>query len=268
MPDISQLLGMKVVDLSHPLWEKTPFSPNAPGFRRTLLRRHGDVVLEEEVSFASDLLVTGTHVGTHMDALSHISCGMRLHGGHDAQEAQRGGAFSPHGIEDFAAFVSRCVLFDIPRLRGVDTLAPAETITADDLRQAADAGDFDVRPGDVALIRSGWSRHVNDAETFVGHAEGVPGIDLGAAQWLSQRGVRAVGGETLTVERIPPGVGHAHMPVHQHLIVEMGITIIEVMRLDDLAAAGISEALVVLAPLQLIGATGSPVRPLALVAAD
>jgi kynurenine formamidase len=259
---------MRIIDLSHPLWEKTPYSPNAPGFRRTLLRRHGDVTLDEDVSFASDLLVTGTHVGTHMDALSHISCEMRLHGGHDAEAAQRGGTFSVHGIEDFQSFVSRAVLFDIPRIRGVEVLDAADAITPDDLQACVERDGFDVEPGDVALIRSGWSRHVADTEKFVGLRDGVPGINLDAAKWLSTRDVRAVGGETIALEQIPPHVGHARMPVHRHLIVEKGVTIIEVMRLDDLAAAGAVESIIVLAPLPLVGATGSPVRPLALIPQD
>ena len=60
-------------------------------------------------------------------------------------------------------------------------------------------------------------------------------------------------------------MGHALLPVHRLLLAEHGIHIIEVMNLSGLAAAGVHEFVFVLAPLKIVGGTGSPVRPLALV---
>jgi kynurenine formamidase len=60
-------------------------------------------------------------------------------------------------------------------------------------------------------------------------------------------------------------VGHALLPVHRLLLVEYGVHIIEVMNLSELAAASVHEFLFVLAPLKIVGGTGSPVRPLAVV---
>ena len=77
--------------------------------------------------------------------------------------------------------------------------------------------------------------------------------------------MRATGAETIAYEQIKPEVGHALLPVHRLLLVERGIHIIEVMNLTALAEAGVHEFLFVLAPLNIVGATGSPVRPLAVV---
>jgi len=55
------------------------------------------------------------------------------------------------------------------------------------------------------------------------------------------------------------------LPAHRVLLVERGVYIIEAMALDELAAAGVTEFVFVLAPLALFGATGSPVRPLAVI---
>lgn len=55
------------------------------------------------------------------------------------------------------------------------------------------------------------------------------------------------------------------LPVHRLLLVEAGIYIVEHLRLDSLAEDGVSEFLFVLAPLPIVGGTGSPVRPLAVV---
>ena len=111
----------------------------------------------------------------------------------------------------------------------------------------------------------GWSRHWSDPATFVGLERGAPGPDESAARWLAERRVALTGGETVAYEQIPPGQGHALLPVHVLLLVEHGIPIVEMLNLERLATDGVHEFLFVLAPLKIVGATGSPVRPLAVV---
>jgi kynurenine formamidase len=79
--------------------------------------------------------------------------------------------------------------------------------------------------------------------------------------------VHAAGADTIAFERLPPGGGHSLLPAHRVLLVEAGVYIIEALALEDLSAEGIRVFTFVLVPLNLIGATGSPVRPLAVVAA-
>ena len=78
--------------------------------------------------------------------------------------------------------------------------------------------------------------------------------------------MRATGSDTLAYETIPPGEGHSRLPVHRILPVEHGIPIIEMLDLERLSTDRVYRFGFVLTPLRLIGATGSPVRPLALVA--
>jgi kynurenine formamidase len=257
--------GIRVIDLAHPLSESTPFSPNSPGYRRSLLRRHGDVSMEPDVSFATDILATGTHVGTHIDAISHISHGGKLHGGHDADDAQRGGGFRIHDIHSLPPIVARGVLLDVARLHEVDVLPAGYGINGDDLGRAAERAGVEVQEGDVVLVRSGWSVHFGDPETFVGLRDGAPGVTESGADWLIDHRVRATGGETIAYEQIAPGAGHARMPVHRRLLFDEAIPIIEVLDLRTLAGVAAAPFLFVLTPLPLVGATGSPARPIAIV---
>jgi len=257
--------AVEVYDLSQPLAPETPHSPNHPPFRMALVRRHGDTVREDGSSAASELITTGGHTGTHVDALAHVSYRGELHGGIPAEEVQRGGRFSTLGIDEMEPIVCRGVLLDVAGLHGMDVLCGGYGITEEDLAAAAEKAGVVVRAGDVALVRSGWAKHFDDPETFVGHETGVPGPTEGAARWLVERGVRATGGETIAYEQIKPEVGHALLPVHRLLLVEYGVHIIEVMNLSELAAGGVNEFLFVLAPLKIVGGTGSPVRPLAVV---
>src|SRR6201999_128366 len=114
-----------------------PQSPGHPQFRIALSRRHGDSVRADGGSAASELIITGGHVGTHIDALSHISQEGRLHGGLDAAEMQRGGRFSALGVETIAPMVCRGWLLDIPTALGIQACEPGYEITPDDLAAAA-----------------------------------------------------------------------------------------------------------------------------------
>lgn len=259
--------GVKIYDLGQPLEPTIPVSPNHPPFRTALMRRHGDTVRSDGSSAANDLFTSGTHVGTHVDALAHVSLNDRLFGGASASEAQQGGRFASHGIEQMPPLVRRGVLLDIPRLKGVDCLEPEQAVTGGDLEAAARAQGVDVGVGDVVLVRTGWPKHWLDPVFFLGHEHGVPGPDLSAAHWISQKGAVCTGAETVAYEQISAGRGHTLLPVHVHLLVETGINIIELLNLTELAADGVHEFTFVLAPLKIVGATGSPVRPLAVVSA-
>jgi kynurenine formamidase len=257
--------GTQIYDLSQPLAAETPFSPNHPGFRMSLMRRHGDMVREDGSSASNEIFVTGGHVGTHVDALAHVSYKGKLYGGVSAEDAQRGGRFSEHGIDAMKPLFCRGVLLDVAGLRGIEVLPGGYGISGGDLQAAAEKAGVEVHSGDVALVRSGWARNFEDAEMFLGHETGVPGPTEEAGRWLVDRGVCATGADTVAYEQIPPGAGHRLLPVHRLLLVECGVHIIEVLNLEQLAEDGVHEFLFVLAPLRIIGGTGSPVRPLAVV---
>jgi len=258
--------GIRTYDLSVPMETGMPQSPNHPQYRLAMPRRHGDVIRADGGSAANDLLVTGTHVGTHVDALGHVShCG-ELHGGANAEEAQRGGRLSTHGVDSIEPMVTRGILLDVAAALGVESCEPGQEITIEDLDRTVEAQGTEPGPGDVILIRSGWGRRWGLDADYTGHTDGVPGVSEAGARWLAERGPVAVGADTIAFECLKPGAGHALLPAHRVLLVDAGINIIETLALEELAADAVMEFLFVMAPLHLVGATGSPVRPLAIVA--
>ena len=259
--------GIRLVELGQPFFTGMPCSPNHPGFRMTLIRRHGDMVRADGGSAANEIIVTGGHVGTHVDALSHVSHDGVMYGGVDAAEAQVGGSFRELGAEHTPAFLRRGVLLDVAATLGVDVLAPGQGVGAAELQAALDRCGTDLRPGDVALVRTGWARHFGDAERYLSRADGVPGVTPDGGRWLVDAGVSATGSDTTAFEQILAGAGHSVLPVHRILLVENGIHIIEHLALEEASAAGLTEFTFVMAPLRIVGGTGSPVRPLAAVSA-
>jgi len=259
--------GVKTYDLARQLKVGMPQSPNHPQFWHVLPRRHGDMVRAGGGSAANDMITTGTHVGTHIDALAHVSQDGKLYGGADAGEACLGGKYVEHGVHTIEPMIRRGVLIDVAAHKGVTTLEGGYEITLADIRETLEAQGTEVREDDVVLIRSGWGAKFDEGMAYVGGPSGVPGIGEEAGAWLASKRIHAAGADSIAFECLHPGAGHANLPVHRIFLVENGIYIIEALNLEELGAAGVTEFTLVLVPLNIFGATGSPVRPLAVVSA-
>jgi len=255
--------GVDIFDLGQPLQAGLPQSSLHPKFQMTLQRRHGDLVRADGSSGANELIVTGGHVGTHIDAFAHISYRGRLHGGVDANSAQTGGRFSHHGVETIVPMLCRGILLDVPAVLGLERCRPGYEVTQADLEAAMRMAGTRPRAGDVVLVRTGWGALYGDAAAYESIREGAPGPGMAGATWLADFAPRAMGSDTIAFERLPPGDEVQVLPVHKLLLVDRGIHIIELLALEELAAAALRVFTFVLSPLKLVGATGSPVRPLA-----
>lgn len=258
--------GVTAVDLGRPLFNGMPQSPNHPAFWHSLPRRHGDTNRANGGSAANDVVITGTHVGTHIDALAHVSQDGKLFGGADAVAAGVGGRYMELGVHTIEPIIRRGVLLDVPAACGMAEGCPAGyEITTEDLEAAQQLAGTAVRAGDVVLVRSGWGRMFDaGSAAYRGTESGVPGVGESGAQWLAQRKIHAAGADTIAFEHLAPKAGHSDLPAHRVLLVESGIFIIEALDLEGLAATGRREFTFVLLPLKIVGATGSPVRPVAL----
>lgn len=259
--------GLRVFDLGRQMFAGMPQSPNHPQFFHTLPRRHGDSYRPGKDSAANDLLITGTHVGTHIDALAHVSHADLLHGDVPVSQAMEHGRFIQHGVHTIAPMVRRGLLLDVPAYLGVAGCSPGYEITPEDLDATVAREGLDVRAGDVVLIRSGWGVHFAEGSAaYLGKDSGVPGVSEAGARWLAEHKVHAAGADTIAFERLAPGGGHASLPAHRVLLFEAGIYIVEALDLEEIARAHVYEFTFVLVPLNILGATGSPVRPLAVLA--
>lgn len=255
----------RIIDLAHPFERGMPVSPNHPAFQIAMMRRHGDMVRSDGGSAANEMFVLGGHVGTHIDALGHVSQDGLMYGGIDACASQSNQGLTQLGVDMVDPILCRGVMLDVAALHDTDVLDPGYEVTVADLEGAAAAAGVSVVNGDAVLIRTGWAEHWTDADLFRGQVAGAPGPGEEAGRWLAEHGARVTGAETIAFEVIRPGEGHATLPVHRVLLVESGINIMEVMNLTTLAEADVHEFLFIAAPLKIVGGTGSPMRPIAVV---
>lgn len=262
LPDLLELMaGSTFVDLSQPWFVGMPHHPSHPPFLFSLVKKHGDYLGPGGVSSASESIGLGGHVGTHIDALCHFSCGGVLHNGRQAAGIQSySQGLGDLTIDTVQPIFRRGVLLDIAGLLGNAPLPADYEISPDLLDRAVAAQSVRIQPGDVVLLRTGWARFWDDAPRFISEVHG-PGPGLAGARWLSSRNIFAAGSDTVAFERVPDPA----MPVHVHLLVESGTHIIECLNLEQLAAERHWEFLFTGAPLKIRGGTGSPMRPFAVI---
>ncbi len=260
-PDIAAALGSaRVFDLEQLRYAGAPSHPaHVPGFNYFLHRHHARGAPEARTG-ASGIVVMPEHSGTHIDALSHQAENLMLHGGvHVDSGVQTSAGFRVLGIETMAPLVCRGVLLDVA---GVERLPPEHEITPDELERAADAARVEVRAGDVVLVRTGYGALWGEPAEYL-RAAGVSGA---GSRWLVDRKVKAVGADNMAWDVIGPTDSElgVTLPGHVLLLDRAGIPIIENLNLEELAAAKIHEFGFVCLPLKMRGATGSPVRPIAI----
>lgn len=215
-------------------------------------------------SFVSELVMGTSHTGTHIDALCHVTCGEHdeWHGGVSANDALGDFGALSHDAWELGPMLSRGVLLDVATALGGDRLPPRFSIDDAVLAKTAEAQGVEIRPGDVVLVRTGQMRDWPDSEAMA-QSDGV-GVTIEGARWLSQRRPSAVGADTASFERVPSGIAGDPQPVHLHLMFEHGIPIMEWVDCESLARDRAWEFLFVALPLNIRGATGSMIRPVAI----
>ena len=261
---LQQLKASRTYDLEQPRFAGMPIhESHKPGYFYALHRRHRDSFggpMNGPRSGASGVLTMMEHSGTHIDALCHQACGMELFGGKHPDEVETPAGFTELGIETVAPLITRGVLIDVAGHKKVERLPELYSITADDLEAAL---VHRPEPGDVLLVRTGFAAIWNDEATYLRAA----GLHKSASIWAADHGVVAVGADNMAWdvpgERDP--VSGATLFGHLYLLPQKGIYIIENLDLEALARDQQTEFAFFCLPLKLRGATGSPVRPLALV---
>ena len=261
----------RVYDLSHEIGANAPFLlPNQTPFllsmwaswRHSIKRRRAIGVTNDAGSNVERAEMT-MHVGTHIDALGHFSIGDRLYNGLSAAEVVTDWGLDKLGIEHAPPMITRGVLLDVAGLDGGQFLEAGRPLSPDDLKRAADAAGVAITAGDIILIRTGWGRFFGvDNPRYV---KGEPGIDVSAAHWLTRQDVVAIGSDNMAVEVMPNPDKTKMLPVHQHVLAEAGVYLIENLMLDELARDRLATFCFILLATKFKGATGCPVRPIALV---
>ncbi|CAN5637399.1 cyclase family protein [soil metagenome] len=218
-----------------------------------------------------------TCAGTHIDTLAHVAYDDLLWNGFPAGSISPESGASVCGAETLSPIVTRGIVIDLGRLRGVealDEIDPGYPITGDDLDEALDATGLTAEPGDVLLIRTGDVRHLKAGHReryTLGDQFRFPGPSLASVQWIRDPDVAGVFTDTYAYEAFPPPSPDWSdtLCVHMLQIRDVGLLQGQSWDLEALSArcaeAGRWDVLLVATPEPIVGATSAPVAPVAVL---
>jgi kynurenine formamidase len=249
----------RLYELGQRIGHRTPTPPHRNPPAHFMDRVGGDYVVDGRrisgFQYSDDSLLVALHTGTHVDSLAHVWDGDRLYNGFSPETITSKSGATRCGIDKLGPIIGRGVLLDVGPL---DAHAP---VNGGMLERCAEKEGVEVGEGDVVLVRTGWWAEAHDDPERYFSSE--PGVDLDGARWLAERRVAATGSDNYAYEMLP--VEGEPFPVHRFLLWDCGIPLIEGLLLDELAADGVFEFLFAAIPLPVVGGTGSPVAPIAIV---
>jgi kynurenine formamidase len=255
----------QVLSLAQTLSPRTPVPQHRAGLQHFMGRDGGDYAAGARrpggFQFAEDTVVLPLHFGTHIDALCHAWYDDALYNGLPGSGTRSTTGATHCGIDKMGPIVGRGILLDVAALHGA-ALPDGATIGRADLQNAASRAEVQPAKGDIVLIRTGWAEQQGRADSVSFDAE--PGLDVEAALWLAEREVSVVGADNFAIEAIPFPQGTV-FPVHQRLMRDFGIPLLEGLVLQQLAATGRAQFLFAANPLPVSGGTGSPISPIAVL---
>ncbi len=219
--------------------------------------------------FLSDRYTIAYHgyAHSHMDALCHYSSDGLMYNGISRETVDLEEGCVKLGITNVKqGIVTRGILMDIARLKGVEYLEPGTPIYVEDLEAWEAEAGVRVGPGDVVFVRSGrWARLAQEGPWATGRL--AAGLHASVAPWLKERGVAMLGSD-YTNDVYPSGVKGVVQPIHLLTLVSMGLWLFDNLDLEAVAEAAADEGrwefMFVAAPLAVQGGTGSPLNPLAI----
>jgi kynurenine formamidase len=200
-------------------------------------------------------------VGTQFDGFAHQTHGDSLYNCFKMDDVATRTGFTKLGVENVGALFTRGVLIDVAALKGAEMLPDTYEITVADLQAALKRQQLTLQPGDAVMIHTGWGRLWGKENARYMKAN--PGLGAAAAEWLAKQDPLLVGADTAPINVTPNPDAQVSNPVHQIMLVNYGIHLLENLRLDELAAARANEFALIVQPLKLVGASGSTVAPIA-----
>lgn len=263
----------KVFDLSVELFNNMPSWTDAgdPPFQIWMSHTPSGTVVDdpmkvgrvqnELVGYSGDCISMYTHCGTHMDALNHYSYHGTMWNGFTEKEHLGSRHWEVSGADKHPPIVARGVLIDAAALHGVSMLPDNYGIGEEDLRAALERQGTEIRPGDVIMVRTGRMTVWPDSKAYMLNE---PGITREGAEFLAKSGAMIIGGDNIALEQAPGIDPENWQVVHTYLLIEAGVPIMEVLNLEELSAESVYEFAFIGACLPIRGATGSPMRPIAM----
>ena len=204
---------------------------------------------KNELTYMEDTYLTQSHVGTHLDGVGHIGWADCYYNQTAMGKNINQNNMTKLGLEHLKSFATRGVFIDLVKVYQqanklksnaacrTPCLDKGTVITPEDLQAGLKLTNTTLREADIVILHTGWEDiFLQYPAKNTEYNSGEPGLGKAAAKWLIDQKIVAVGSDTWAVEVIPGESQEEAFRVHQMLLTENGIHIIENVRTDLMAA--------------------------------
>ncbi len=216
-----------------------------------------------KTTYNDDIIMGWVGIGSQLDGLGHIGIDNVYYNCNKASEFAQAGGLTKLGIEKFPAFATRGILLDMAGYLNTDIVKEGTAFNRAEIEGAMKKqGVKSIDKGDVVLFHTGWTKLIGKDNKRYGSVE--PGLGVGGAKYLAEKGVAAVGADTWGLEVIPFEPNQGVFEVHQILLPMNGIYILENMETAEMVKDQAWEFLFTLGPTRVTGAVQAIINPIAI----
>ncbi|SMF05728.1 cyclase family protein [Pseudobacteriovorax antillogorgiicola] len=215
-----------------------------------------------QITFLDDQVTTFNGIGTQIDGFGHAGSNSVHYNGVPVESF-----LTPNGIQEFSTsklppIVTRGILLDMAKFLGKDRVAAGTPYNRKEIKGALKSQNISIESGDVVIFHAGWNQllEVDKQQWLAAH----PGLGEDGAAYLASQGVVAIGADTAALEVIPFENPEKVFPVHQKLLVDEGVYILEALRTEELARDKAYEFMFVLGVPKLGGSVQAMINPIAI----
>ncbi len=242
---------------------KTPAFPPRT-FSVTVLtpgQEYGKSLGETKTNYNDDIIMGWVGIGSQLDGLGHIGIDGIYYNCAKGADFVTAAGLKKFGMETVPAIATRGVILDMVGLTGKNPLPEGTAFNKAEIEAALKRqGNMKIGAGDVVIFRTGWTQLIGKDDKRYGSSE--PGLGIGGAHYLASLGVAAVGADTWGLEVLPFEVGSKVFHVHQILLAQHGIFILENVVSDQAVKDGVYEGLFTLGPFRVTGAVQAIINPI------
>jgi kynurenine formamidase len=218
---------------------------------------------DNKLSYNDDIVMGWNGVGSQIEGLGHIGYDNSYYNCLKGSDFAQVTGLTKLGIETIPAIATRGIVLDMAGLKGVAMLTEGTAFNRGEIEAAMKRqGIKSIEKGDVVLFYTGWLNLIGKEDKRYGSVE--PGLGVEGARYLASLGVAAVGADTWGLEVVPFEKGAGVFEVHQILLQQNGIFILENMNTEELVKDKAWEFLFTLGPARMTGAVQAIINPIAI----
>ena len=216
-----------------------------------------------KTTYNDDIIAGWVGIGSQLDGLGHIGIDSTYYNCNEAKDFAHAGGLTKLGIEKFPAFATRGILLDMAGLMGTDVVKEGTAFNRTEIEAAMRRqGVRSIEQGDVVLFYTGWTKLIGKDNKRYGSVE--PGLGKDGASYLASLKVAAVGSDTWGLEVVPFEKDVGVFEVHQILLTQNGIYILENIETSEMVKDQAWEFLFTLGPSRITGAVQAIINPIAI----